>query len=79
MHDETQTVAKKFGAVCTPDYFLFDGDLKLQYRGRLDDNWKEADKVTRRELYQAALDLKYKKPLAQQTPSMGCSIKWKDA
>lgn len=79
LHDETQDVAKKFGAVCTPDYFLFDGDCKLQYRGRLDDNWKEADKVTRRELYQAALDLKNKKPLAAQTPSMGCSIKWKDA
>jgi thiol-disulfide isomerase/thioredoxin len=78
LHDVEQTVAKKFGAVCTPDYFMFDGDLKLQYRGRLDDNWKEADKVTKRELYQAALDLKNHRPLAPQTPSMGCSIKWKE-
>lgn len=77
LHDETQEVAKTFGAVCTPDYFMFDGNLKLQYRGRLDDNWKEADKVTQRELYQAALDLKNHRPLQKQTPSMGCSIKWK--
>lgn len=78
LYDEHQTVAKTFGAVCTPDYFVFDGDLLLQYRGRLDDNWKEADKVTQRELYQAVLDLKNKKPISlKQTPSMGCSIKWK--
>lgn len=78
LHDKDQIAAKNFGAVCTPDYFLFDGNLKLQYRGRLDDSWKEADKVTKRELYQAALDLKYHRPLATQTPSMGCSIKWKE-
>lgn len=77
LHDESQDVAKKFGAVCTPDYFMFDGQLKLQYRGRLDDNWKEADKVTSRELFEAALDLKNHRPLKPQTPSMGCSIKWK--
>jgi hypothetical protein len=57
---------------------MFDGQLKLKYRGRLDDNWKEADKVTQRELYQAALDLKNSRPLQKQTPSMGCSIKWKE-
>ncbi len=77
LHDESQEVAKKFGAVCTPDYFMFDGQLKLQYRGRLDDNWKEESQVTKRELYQAALDLKNHRPLQPQTPSMGCSIKWK--
>lgn len=77
LHDESQDVAKKFGAVCTPDYFMYDGQLKLQYRGRLDDNWKEADKVTKRELYDAAIALKVRRPLQQQTPSMGCSIKWK--
>lgn len=78
LHDQNQDVAKNFGAVCTPDYFMFDGDLKLQYRGRLDDNWKEADKVTKRELYDAALELKNKKTISmKQTPSMGCSIKWK--
>lgn len=77
LHDQDQNVAKKFGAVCTPDYFMFDGDLKLQYRGRLDDNWQDSDKVTKRELYEAALDLKNHQPLKKQTPSMGCSIKWK--
>ncbi|MES2801985.1 MAG: thioredoxin family protein [Bdellovibrionota bacterium] len=77
LHDESQNVAKKFGAVCTPDYFMYDGQLKLRFRGRLDDNWQEADKVTKRELYEAAIDLKNHRPLQQQTPSMGCSIKWK--
>ncbi|MFN3454304.1 MAG: thioredoxin family protein [Pseudobdellovibrio sp.] len=78
LHDFDQSVAKTFGAVCTPDYFMYDGDLNLKYRGRLDDNWKEAEKVTRRELYQAALDLKNNHPISfKQTPSMGCSIKWK--
>lgn len=76
--DEAQDVAKAFGAVCTPDFFLFDQDRALRYRGRLDDNWKEAAKVTRRELKEAvdAL-LADAKPPEPQNPSMGCSIKWR--
>jgi len=78
LHDQTQEVAKKFGAVCTPDFFVYDQSLKLRYRGRLDDNWKDESLVTHRELYTAALDLQKKQPLSfKQTPSMGCSMKWK--
>ncbi|MBX3017314.1 MAG: thioredoxin family protein [Bdellovibrionaceae bacterium] len=79
LYDENQSVAKSFGAVCTPDYFMYDGDGKLAYRGRLDDSWKEADKVTVRELYEAAKLLAAGQPApVNQTPSMGCSIKWKE-
>ena len=77
LHDKTQEVAKRFGALCTPDFFVYDRELKLAYRGRLDDSWKEASKVTRRELF-AAVQLLNEGQSApqQQTPSMGCSIKW---
>jgi peroxiredoxin len=76
--DETQEVAKAYGAECTPDFFLYDEDRALAYRGRLDDSWKDADKVTRREL-RAAIDalLAGDRPTQGQIPSMGCSIKWK--
>ncbi|QDK38545.1 thioredoxin family protein [Bdellovibrio sp. NC01] len=78
LHDESQDVAKAFGAVCTPDYFVYDGNLKLSYRGRLDDSWKDASKVTKRELYDAVQTLaKGAKVSDEQTASMGCSIKWK--
>lgn len=78
LQDATQEVALRFGAVCTPDFFVYDSDLKLNYRGRLDDSWKDAGKVQRRELLEAVQSLLAKKPLPfEQTPSMGCSIKWK--
>lgn len=78
LHDETQQIAKTFGAVCTPDYFVYDKNLKLAYRGRLDDSWKEPEKVTRQELLEAILKLEKNQPLTEkQTPSMGCNIKWK--
>ena len=76
LHDETQSAARAFGAVCTPDFFGYDNNGKLAYRGRLDDSWKEPGSVTQRELYTAALDLLNNRPLSKQTPSMGCSIKW---
>jgi len=78
LHDETQEVARAFGAVCTPDIFVFDADRRLAYRGRVDDSWKDESRVTRRELA-GALDalLDGKRPSAEQRPSMGCSIKWK--
>lgn len=76
--DESQDVAKAFGAVCTPDFFVYDGGLKLVYRGRLDNSWKDASKVTQRELYDAVQALlKNQKVTEEQTASMGCSIKWK--
>lgn len=78
LHDEDQTVAKAFGAVCTPDFFVYDGDMKLSYRGRLDDSWKEASKVKNRELYSAVKNILAHKPASEkQIPSMGCNIKWK--
>ena len=78
LHDESQSVAKAYGAVCTPDFFLFDEENRLVYRGRLDDSWKDAQAVTSEEL-KASIEalLENKKPSAQQRPSMGCSIKWK--
>lgn len=77
LHDLSQTTARAFGAVCTPDYFLYDGKGVLAYRGRLDDSWKEPAKVTRRELLEAATVLASGKPFTgEQIPSMGCSIKW---
>lgn len=79
LHDETQEVAKAFGAVCTPDFFLFDAQGKLAYRGRLDDSWKDASRVRRQELREAIRQLLqgHAAP-TEQVPSMGCSIKWKE-
>ena len=76
--DASQEVAKVYGAVCTPDIFVYDETRGLAYHGRLDDNWKEPEKVTRRELAEALTALvEGKKPAIEQQPSMGCSIKWK--
>jgi peroxiredoxin len=79
LHDETQTVARAYGAVCTPDFFGFDRDLGLQYRGRLDESGRgPARPGARRELYEAmrAVAESGRGP-AEQTPSIGCSIKWR--
>ena len=77
--DEDQEVAKVFKAACTPDFYLFDGDQKLVYRGQLDDSRPKSDApVTGRDL-RAALDAVLAgEPVPEdQTPSMGCNIKWK--
>lgn len=77
LHDEDQMVANNFGAVCTPDFFVYDKRLQLAYRGRLDDSWKDPNQVTKRELYDAVVMLAQEKSISQnQSPSMGCSIKW---
>jgi len=80
LHDETQEVARAFGAVCTPDIFVYGRDRRLASRGRIDDSWKDEAKVQRRDLAEAieAL-LAGKAPSPAQPPSMGCSIKWKSA
>ncbi len=77
--DKTQNIAKSYDAVCTPDFFGFDKDGLLQYRGRLDSAAnKPADEQTVPELLNAMLEFKNKGQIsATQTPSMGCSIKWK--
>ncbi len=77
LHDKSQEVAKNFGAVCTPDFFVFDKSAKLSYRGRLDDSWKDPTQVKTRELYDAVLELAAGNTISNpQTSSMGCSVKW---
>ena len=78
LFDETQDVAREYTAVCTPDIFLYNGERKLEYRGRLDDNWQNPNQVTREELKMAIdLVLSGKSVEFNQIPSMGCNIKWK--
>lgn len=76
--DESQEVAKAYGAVCTPDFFGYNANLKLQYRGRLDESRKEtAAPDVRRDLFEAMAEVaKTGNGPAEQIPSMGCSIKW---
>jgi peroxiredoxin len=79
LYDETQEVAKAYRAACTPDFFLFDGDRRLVYRGQFDDSRPDSGiPITGRDL-RAALDavLAGKKPGGDQRPSIGCNIKWK--
>ncbi|MGD2117054.1 MAG: thioredoxin family protein [Chromatiales bacterium] len=77
--DESQQVAKTYGAVCTPDFFGYNADLQLQYRGRLDASRKEtAAGEVRRDLFEAMRQVASTgKGPQEQIPSMGCSIKWK--
>lgn len=76
--DETQEVAKAYGAVCTPDFFGYNANLKLQYRGRLDESRKQAAAGdVRRDLFEAMKQVaETGQGPAEQIPSMGCSIKW---
>jgi len=77
--DETQQVAKDYGAVCTPDFFGFNADMELQYRGRLDASRKEAVPDARRDLFEAMLQVaRTGQGPREQFASMGCSIKWKE-
>ena len=78
LFDETQAIAKAYGAVCTPDFFGYNKDLKLQYRGRLDASRKETAPDARRDLFEAMREVaKNGQGPKEQIPSMGCSIKWK--
>ena len=81
LFDESQEVARAYGAVCTPDFFGYNADLELRYRGRLDESKKDtAPAGARRELYEAMKEVaETGKTTIQQIPSMGCSIKWKAA
>ena len=77
--DESQQTASEYGAVCTPDFFGFNQDLELQYRGRLDaGRTEEPPAGTPRELFDAMLQIvRTGHGPQEQTPSVGCSIKWK--
>lgn len=81
LYDESQEVAKAYGATCTPDFFGFNADLELQYRGRLDASRKEAASAgVRRELFEAMKQVaETGQGPREQIPSIGCSIKWKAA
>jgi peroxiredoxin len=81
LYDEDQSVARAYGAVCTPDFYGHDRDLRLRYHGRLDPSGRQpAAPGAPRELFDAmrAIALGGQAP-ARQTPSIGCSIKWKAA
>ncbi len=79
--DESQAVAKAYGAICTPDFFGYNASLQLQYRGRLDASRKDtAPDDARRDLYEAMkLVAQTGNGPAEQIPSIGCSIKWTSA
>lgn len=80
LFDETQAVAKEYRAACTPDFFVFDKDRRLVYRGQMDDSRPSSGRpVTGKDL-RAALDavLAGRPVPADQRPSMGCNIKWKE-
>ena len=78
--DETQEVARAYDAVCTPDFFGFNGDLELQYRGRLDESGRNAAAAdAKRELFEAMKGVAATgRGPEKQTASMGCSIKWRE-
>lgn len=77
--DESQKVAKAYRAACTPDFYVFDASHQLAYRGQLDDSRPGNGKPVTGHDLRAAIDavIAGKRPGAQQTPSIGCNIKWK--
>ena len=77
--DEDQSVAKNFTAQCTPDFFLFDSDQILVYRGQLDGSRPGNDVPTNGESLRSAIQalLNNEDPISEQLPSMGCNIKWR--
>lgn len=79
LYDETQEVAKAYHAACTPDFFLFDGERKLVYRGQMDDSRPGNNAPITGADLRGALDavLKGKQIPTEQKPSIGCNIKWK--
>lgn len=79
LYDESQEVAKAYHAACTPDFFVYDKDRKLAYRGQMDDSRPGNGKPNDGADLRAALDavLAGKSPSAAQKPSIGCNIKWK--
>lgn len=81
LYDETQDVAKAYRAACTPDFYVFDRDLRLAYRGQLDASRPSNGLPVDGSDLRAALDavLAGTAPDADQKPSMGCNIKWRDA
>ena len=78
LYDKYQEVAKSYDAACTPDFYVFDGDLALTYRGRLDDSSPGNDVGLTGADLRAAIDATLSgNEISDQHPSMGCGIKWK--
>ncbi len=79
LYDETQDVAKAYDAACTPDFYVFDKNLKLVYRGQLDDSRPENGiPITGKDVMDALDNILENKPVSpHQKPSIGCNIKWK--
>jgi len=78
--DDTQEVARAYGAVCTPEFFGYDGRLTLQYHGRLDSSGRSENAAAARELFDAMVAVAAGKPAPRdQTPAIGCSIKWRQS
>jgi len=77
--DDTQETTQAYQAVCTPDIYLYDSDRVLRYRGRWDNNWKDENNVTNKDIEIVTELLLQDKDITdiEQLPSMGCSIKWK--
>jgi hypothetical protein len=77
--DPSQKIGRDYDAICTPDFFGFNKDLELQYRGRLDESRKEAVSGAARDLFEAMVQIaKTGEGPREQVSSMGCSIKWRD-
>jgi peroxiredoxin len=78
LYDETQQVARAYGAICTPDFFGFNRDLQLRYRGRLDASARAPEAGAKRELFEGMLQIaRTGDGPAEQIASIGCSIKWR--
>lgn len=77
--DESQEVARSYGALCTPHCFVFDRYRALQYKGQIDDNWETPKEVTQRTLHDAVRALiDGGEPKVKEANAIGCSIKWKE-
>ena len=81
LYDEDQIIAKAYQAACTPDFYIFDGQMKLVYRGQLDGSRPRNDIPVTGEDVRSALDAIIEgEPVSEeQRPSIGCNIKWKEA
>lgn len=78
LRDESQEVAREFGALCTPDVFVYDRNRHLQYRGRVNDNWQHPEQAKTHDLRDAiSCLLRGERCNAEQFPTIGCSIKWR--
>ncbi len=78
LYDKYQEVAKAYDAACTPDFYVFDGEQKLTYRGRFDDSRPgNGEAITGNDLRNAILSTLKGEAITEQFPSMGCNIKWK--